>query len=289
VLRPCPLKDDLLFWLPRRRSGRVPASNVMVGMLGPARQLRARGYDRCYILRRAFSAALLAWLAGIPHRVGFGTEGRGLFLTRATPYPTDKHEVECFLEVLRADGIPTEDTANAGWSDPATDRLVAAQLSPAGRRRVFLCAKSSNPLKDWRPERFAAVAAWLISERDAEIHVCDHPSNAALYATMRDALPPGARPHWHDWSSRLDLAGTLSLLRQMQLHVGVDTGLTHLSASFRVPVVVLMEPWMITRWHPWDTRHEIVTAQARPPAPIFDAVSPADVQTAIDRVLAPAP
>ena len=86
-----------------------------------ARFLRARRYDRCYILRRSFSSAILPLLAGIPHRVGFSTEGRAWLLQRSTPY-ADKHEVECFLDILRADDIPVLDTGNENWTDPKVDR-----------------------------------------------------------------------------------------------------------------------------------------------------------------------
>lgn len=285
VLGPCPFKDELIYWQPRRRGGAAARAGTHVGLLAPARFLRARKYDRCYILRRSFSSALLALLARIPHRVGFSTEGRRLLLSRSTPYPTDKHEVECFLDILRVDGVPIADTGNEGWSDAATDEIVRQNLPANGRRRVFLGAKSSNNFKDWRPERFAAIAAWLIRERDCEIHLCDAPGNIAYYESIRDQLPPEARAHWHDWSHRLNLRGTLSLLRFMQLHVGVDTGLTHMSAAFNVPIVVLIEPVLIVRWRPWATRHELVIATPQPGASSFDRIQVADVQAAINRLL----
>ena len=285
VLGPCPLKDELIYWQPRHRGGGAVRPGTLVGLLAPARFLRARHYDRCYILRRSFSSALLALLARIPHRIGFSTEGRGFLLTRSTPYPTDKHEVECFLDILRADGVPIVDTGNEGWSDAASDELVRQNLPAAGRRRVFLGAKSSNSFKEWRPERFASIADWLIRERGCEIHVCDAPGNIAYYQSIRDRLSPERRAHWHDWSSRLNLRSTLSLLRCMQLHVGVDTGLTHMSAAFLVPIVVLIEAAMIVRWRPWTARHELVIGTLQPRGSSFDRIQVADVQAAINRLL----
>lgn len=287
VLGPCPYQDELIPWMPRARKGRKPAPGVLIGLLKPALFLRRRRYDACYILRRSASSALLALLAGIPRRIGFATQGRSWMLSKSTPYPADRHEVECFLAVLTADGIPIHDTKNEGWSDSASDELVRQQLPTTGRRRVFLAAKSSNVLKEWQPERFAAVAAWLIQERGCEIHVCDAPGNIAYYESIRAQLPAAAQVHWHDWSRRLNLRASLSLLRTMQLHLGVDTGLTHLSASFHVPIVVLIEPWMTVRWGPWDTPHELVTGAASPPPGVssFETVSVEAVQQAIDRLL----
>ena len=98
----CPYKNELLYYAPRLKGEKKRRAKFPTSLLGAVQFLRARQYDRCYILRRSFSSAILPLLAGIPHRVGFATEGRGWLLQRSTPY-ADKHEVECFLDVLRAD------------------------------------------------------------------------------------------------------------------------------------------------------------------------------------------
>jgi heptosyltransferase-2 len=253
----CPYKNELLFFAPRLKGAARARSPYPTSLLACARMLRRRRYDRAYILRRSFSSAILPLLAGIPHRVGFATEGRRWLLQRSTPYP-EKHEVECFLDVLRADGIPVTDTSNENWSDPDCDREVAATLSPGEPRRVFICAKSVFPLKDWAPERFGELIRWLVNERICEVHFCDSPGNAAYYqAILATIAVPLVRP-CVDWSARLSLSQVNSLMRRMTLAIGIDTGLLHIAASFHVPVVALfgpLEPW---RWHPWDTPHVIL-------------------------------
>ena len=253
----CPYKDELLFYAPRLKGQKKRTSKYPTGLLGAAKFLRARRYDRCYILRRSFSSAILPLLAGIPHRVGFATEGRDWLLQRSAPY-ADKHEVECFLDILRADNIPVTDTRNENWSDPAADQRVDAALSAGNRPRVFICAKSVFALKDWAPDRFAQLIAWLVNERGCEIHLCDSPGNAGYYEEIRAALPGPLAQNWTDWSQQLSLRESNSLFRRMDLAIGIDTGLLHLAASFHVPVVALfgpLEPW---RWHPWDTKHTII-------------------------------
>ncbi len=253
----CPYKDELLFYAPRLKGEKKRTSQFPTNLLGAAKFIRARHYDRCYILRRSFSSAILPLLAGIPHRVGFATEGRRWLLQRSTPY-ADKHEVECFLDVLRADGIPVTDTRNENWTDPATDLRVAAALPEGNRPRVFICAKSVFALKDWAPERFAQLIAWLVNERNCDIHLCDSPALAGYYEEIRAALPAPLARDWHDWSKELSLRESNSLFKRMDLAIGIDTGLLHLAASFHVPIIGLfgpLEPW---RWHPWDTKHTIL-------------------------------
>jgi heptosyltransferase-2 len=280
TLAHCPYKNDLLYYGPRLKGERRRTAPFPTSLFGAARFLRARRYDRCYILRRSFSSAILPLLAGIPHRVGFSTEGRNWLLQRSTPYP-DKHEVECFLDVLRADDIPIASARNENWSDPASDKKVDAQLPSAGRTRVFICAKSVFDLKDWAPERFAEVIAWLLRDRNCEVHFCDSPANAGYYTRIVADVPEDLRRHCHDWSTRLGIREAGSLMRHMQLCFGIDTGFIHIAASFHVPVVGLygpLEPW---RWHPWDTPHTIVRpADVSGPRPLL-RVSAAEVQAAL--------
>ena len=280
----CPYKNELLYYGPRLKGAKKKAATFPTSLLGAARFLRGRRYDRCYILRRSFSSAILPLLAGIPHRVGFATEGRTWLLQRSTPY-ADKHEVECFLDILRADGIPVTDTRNENWTDPAVDARVAAGLPPGNRPRVFVCAKSVYGPKDWAPERFATLIAWLVNERGCEIHLCDSPGNAGYYEEIKAALPaPLARP-WIDWSRLLGISESNSLFRRMDLAVGIDTGLLHLAASFHVPVVGLfgpLEPW---RWHPWDTPHRIIRPDDLTGERPLLRVTVATVQAAVDPYL----
>jgi heptosyltransferase-2 len=288
TLAHCPYKDELLFYAPRLRGAKKLAANIPTSLFGAAGFLRARKYDRCYILRRSFSSAILPLLAGIPHRVGFTTEGRGWLLQRSTPY-ADKHEVECFLDILPADGIPVVDTHNENWTDPATDQRVAATLPSGNRPRVFVCAKSIVPTKDWAPDRFAQLIAWLVNERGCEVHLCDSPGYAAYYEEIRAALPAPLARAWTDWSRQLSIRDTNSLFKRMDLAIGIDTGLLHIAASFHVPVVALfgpLEPW---RWHPWDTAHTILRPKdLTGPHPLLRLSVP-EVQAAVDRHLSTLP
>lgn len=287
ALAHCPYTNELLYFGPRLRGAARERADYPTSLWSCARRLRVRRYDRVYILRRSFSSAILPLLAGIPHRVGFATEGRRWLLQRSAPY-ADKHEVECFLDVLRADGIPVADTYNENWSDPVTDRRVDASLPAGPRPQVFVCAKSVYARKDWAPDRFAELISWLVNQRDCDVHFCDAPGNAGYYRQMLAAVAEPLRRPCTDWSTRLSIREVNSLIRRMNLAVGIDTGLLHIAASFHVPVVALfgpLEPW---RWHPWDTAHTVLRpTDLSGPQPLL-RLSVAEVQAAIERHLSAA-
>src|SRR4051812_16791802 len=52
-----------------------------------AATLRAQHFDGAILLQNAFDAALIAWLAGIPERIGYNRDARVLLLTRAIAVP----------------------------------------------------------------------------------------------------------------------------------------------------------------------------------------------------------
>src|SRR4051812_35033399 len=52
----CPYKNELLYYAPRLKGERKRAAKFPTNLLGAAALLRARQYDRCYILRRSFSS-----------------------------------------------------------------------------------------------------------------------------------------------------------------------------------------------------------------------------------------
>jgi len=79
------------------------------GMLRKARELRRDGYAAALLFQNAVDAALLAFLAGIPERMGYATDGRRLLLSRPVPV-TDEvlslHHAEYYLRLLAELGVP---------------------------------------------------------------------------------------------------------------------------------------------------------------------------------------
>jgi heptosyltransferase II len=279
VLADCPYKDELLTWRRPPRGGLLPAS--LKNILSLAGWLRQRRYTRAYVLKRSFSSGLLVWLAGISHRVGFASQGRQLLLSRAVPIRHGQHEVEHFLDLLRRDGIEVDDGHNENWISPTAaeeiDSLVAGL--PADRRRVFLVPKATNRQREWPAERMGGIVSWLVREQNCEVVLCGSPADGPLHEAILAAADPQARGHVHDFSLAVRLDRLAALLSRMDLCLGIDTGLIHVSASCGVPAVVLFGPSDPAQWRPWGTPHTILRGSDRTTASItFEAVQAAAAQ-----------
>jgi heptosyltransferase II len=261
ILADCPYKNELVVWeRPQRVNEVVPGS--LANVIATARWLRAKRYDRTYILKRSLSTGLLAWLAGIPHRVGVAKDGRGLLLSRRVSYRKGRHEVELSLDLLRADGIDVDDGRNENWvgADAAAkaDRLLSG-LPPA-RPRVFLAPRSTDEDRNWPLDRMAEVIRWLIEDRGSDLFLCGSKKDLPTHRRLQAALPAAAVKHLHDFSRECSLRETAALLSRMDLCVGVDSGLPHVAASFGVPVVTLFGAADPRQWHPWKTQAAAVVA-----------------------------
>lgn len=131
-----------------------------------AQRLRAGRFDCAVLLQNAFDAALVTWLAGIPHRIGYARDARGPLLTDAVPLPKPgeipPHESFYYLELLRrvgwVDSLPSEPLIRLSVPRCETKPLIG--VSPGA---------AFGSAKRWIPERFAAAAATLAGELHAEI------------------------------------------------------------------------------------------------------------------------
>lgn len=265
ILATCPYQDEVLVWSrPERRTCRTS----LAATRAQADWIRGRGYTRAYLLKRSLSASLMAYWARIPHRVGFASDWSWAFLSRAVRLRPGRHQVQLTLDLLRADGITTDDGANENWTTPTTSRRVATLLDglPPSRRRVFLAVCSTDQERHWPLDRWAQVTTWLVKERGCDVHLCSAPRDVAVHDALRGLVDPGVAAHLHDLSESLSLREVPALVAEMDLCLGVDTGLLHVAASFHVPVVALFGPTDAARWAPWDTPARVVQhAGAAPP------------------------
>ena len=101
----------------------IPISSfTMVRMGQRLRSLATRGqermkrgqFDAAILFQNAFEAALLTFLAGIPYRYGYATDGRGILLSEgiAVPERTSlEHHTQYYLNLLHPLGISVSSTA----------------------------------------------------------------------------------------------------------------------------------------------------------------------------------
>jgi heptosyltransferase-2 len=261
VIEGCPYVDRVIPFEFRTIHTYSAASDRgrLAGYLHYWRLIRKEGYDAAFVLKRSLSSALLVRAAGVPRRIGFATEGRGMLLTDPVPYRQDRHEVENFLECLRAIDVPVTSTALELWPTPENDARVKALFVRAGWKpgdlKVVIHAAASLPAKQWPLERFAAVMRVLRDRYQARFVYTGAKGDAALYREIEGHGPF----HGLDLCGITDLRENISVYRSANLFFGVDSGPMHMAAAAGVPVVALFGPTDERKWGPWGSGHTVIT------------------------------
>ena len=207
--------------------------------------LRARRFDTAFILRRSLSRSLLLVLARIPVRVGFANAKSGWLLTRAVAPPVGGapvHKAATYLRLLDAVGLSGREAGGFDYIvDEAERRMARALLQglPEGDGPPVILHPGANwDHKRWAPERFAALGDRLAETRGARIGITGAPNDRPLVEAIRHRMRQPA----------LGLAGRTSLrelgacLERAQLVVANDTGVLHIAAALRRPLLALYGP-----------------------------------------------
>jgi heptosyltransferase II len=240
--------------------------------LATLNRLRRERFDLAILLPNSFRPAWMAWLAGIPRRVGFVRYGRGILLTDRLYHPRDAagqrlptpiveaylklaHRVGCAIDSVRIELATTAD------DEDSADQAFAS-LGLGGDRRI-VCLNTGGafgPAKSWPVLHFAELARRLADVAGVSILVLCGP-NEREPATEIVA----AAGHHHVVSladQRLSIGLTKACVRRAALLITTDSGPRHFAAAFQTPVITLFGPthiaWTRTN-HPqaWHILHRV--------------------------------
>ena len=253
------------------RMPQVDAAHVMPvghGNLGirsrldVARQLKAHQFDQAIVLPGSLKASLIPFFAGIPQRTGYLGEKRYGLLNDI--HKLDKTKLT--TTVQRFVNLAAGFTALADCPrpelicDPVQTKTVAAKFgyTPGDEYPLLILCPGAEygPAKRWPIQRFAQLAksrvkkgwqVWIMgSDKDHE--VCDAINNLADQACI-------------------NLAGETSLTQAIDLmslaHAVVtnDSGLMHLAASLKRPLVALYGSSSPIMTPPLSDNHEVIWLQ----------------------------
>lgn len=210
-------------------------------------ELRQRRYDMAVLFQKAIGAAAMAWLAGIPRRVGFNTDRRGPLLThpvRETPDLRRIHHVDYFLRVARAAGcdiskierrlyFPLDDTSRSF----ASAFLEAETADRFSFLAAFATGASKGP-RAWHTERFAALARRLAQEHGAGIVVMGGKADRQAAAQLLEAAGSAGI----DATGHTSVRQMAALIERCRVFVGNDSGPMHVAAALKVPTLALFGP-----------------------------------------------
>ena len=242
-----------------RAVAEVDAVHTARGFQDDIGTIRAGRFDAAVLLTNSFGTALQAFLAKVPERWGYGTDGRGPLLTRRARVPPEvRGQSEVYYYRAMLAGVGLEVTASPDvslrcpeeWaargaalleddSDAPNDSDAAHGSDTANGGWIgFSPGAAFGAAKRWIPERYSAVGDSLGSREGARIVLIGGREERLLAATVAAGMRVPAR-NLCGQTTTAEMVGVLSRLR---LLVTGDSGPMHVAAALGVPVVAVFGP-----------------------------------------------
>jgi heptosyltransferase I len=269
-----------------------------------ARALAGRRFDVLLHMQLALRASVLSTAIRADVRLGFdrarARELQWLFTNAAVPARAREHVLDSFFGFAEALGVH-ERPLRFDVPIPDDARDYARRLAPAGVPTLVISPCSSHPLRNWRPERYAAIADHAAA-RGVQVILTGGP--APIEREMGDAIRAAARTPLVDQIGRDTLPQLLALLEAATVLLTPDSGPAHMATMVGTPVVGLYAATNPARSGPYRSREWCVDRYAeaarrfrgRPPETlrwtekieepgVMDLIEIDDVRERLDAVL----
>ncbi|MGI4985487.1 MAG: lipopolysaccharide heptosyltransferase II [Janthinobacterium lividum] len=208
-----------------------------------AAELRDNAYDVAYVLPNSFKSALIPWLAHVRLRVGYRGEHRYGLLNVIHAAPSKKRErppmVAQYAALAYAPGATLPETLPTPRLD--LDLNEGARVSHRFTLDtrvplvVFCPGAEYGPAKRWPPEHFARLAILL---RQSFPYAQFVALGAQKDAPIAQAIVDQA-PFVRNLCGQTALGEACALIGRAALVVSNDSGLMHVAAALRRPLVAL--------------------------------------------------
>ncbi len=233
-----------------------------------AKTLRRGRFDLAILLQNAFEAAFLAFLAGIPRRYGYATDGRSLLLTSSVgvaPGTKRAHQVHYYLDLIKplgADGYPAPPRLYVSSEE---EQRMALRLSREGitpdQALIGINPGSTyGGAKRWIPERFAQAADRLVRRFEEKV---GRVGRAVLIGAAGEEALGDEIAHRMETvplilSGKTSVRELMAVIKRCNLFLTNDTGPMHIAAAFGVPLVAVFGPTDFRTTAPYGERNRLV-------------------------------
>lgn len=221
-----------------------------------AQTLRQNHYDLAVTLARSPIVGLVPWLAGIKHRIGLDSHGRGFAHTVRVPVPEEpRHEALIYLDCIAVTGVATvNQKGSIFWTEFYPAESDQTTLPPLTKTPFVIIhpAGGVNPGmrmldKRWPSERMAALADQfslqgfhiVLTGAGGDLPVCREVAGRMTYAEPQ--ILAGC----------ITLGQFGALCQKAALFMGGDTGAMHVAVATGCKTVAIFGPSDPNRYAPF--------------------------------------
>ncbi len=247
----------------------------LVGIWRLSQDLAKKSFDCAVLFQNAFQAAVIAWLAGIPNRIGYDRDGRGWLLSQPVPVSIDKkiHHTQYYRLLVQAFTGKSEQGNFPRLQIDSHQRHRCAEQYPelfSLRNEIFV---GLNPgavygsAKCWLPERFAEVGEELVNQYARRFPkgplvrcvILGGPGEETLGRAIANQMSHQALV----LSGQTSLQQLMVILARCSVLITNDTGPMHIAQALDVPVVAIFGATESSSTGPTGGQFKILDAGVR--------------------------
>jgi heptosyltransferase I len=210
------------------------------GLGAVRRQLAGRRFDALLHMQVALRANVLSTFVHAPVRIGYdharSKDLHGLFVNRRIPARSGEHVLDALGSFIEPLGLRQ---TSVRWDIPIPPDAeeFAARHLPGDEPTLLVSPCSSHEVRNWRPERYAAVIDHAAGKFGWRIVLCGGPS--AFERAFGDAIMEKAKSKPMNLVGKDTLKQLLALLRRATLVLAPDSGPMHMANAVGTPVLGL--------------------------------------------------
>jgi len=228
-------------------------------------RLRQYKFDLAVLIPNAFSSALISFLAGIPNRLGYNTDGRTLLLTHPVPMKPEhkkRHHIDYYMGILERVCLHRF-SSKLNLILSHHERINAEYLLKKSGVLNFGRIMGINPgaafgsAKRWFPERYAQLCLKIQSlYPDISVLVFGGPGEEKLGEKICEIVGNCCV----NFCGKTTLRQAAALIEKCSLFITNDSGLMHIAAGLDIPQIAIFGPTNHTTTSPASLNSHMVRA-----------------------------
>jgi predicted lipopolysaccharide heptosyltransferase III len=226
-------------------------------------RLRRFRFDLVMDLRTGTRGAILAFLTGARHRIGYCGDGvwwRDRIFNRLVPnkYEPSQHVRAYYLNLLDAYDLGTKNIEPVLYVSWARQKGAAVLLEEHGvpLTHPFIVVQPFSlwQYKEWGVEKYARLINWVTSEYGFSVVLSGSPDERKRAAEIQDRCGENV----YNLAGKSSIGMFSAILEACQLFIGADSSGMHIAGAVGTPTVTIFGPSSPVSWAPKGERHLVV-------------------------------
>ncbi len=236
-----------------------------------AKKLKKENFDSVLIFPNSFDSAFVTWLARIPERVGWPTDGRGFLLNTKIFKPVHLKEKQQFLTYIylieKWLGKKIQINAELFLKIPEKEKdVVKNELVNFNKPVIGLNPGATyGTAKCWPAKNYADIAVKIHKEKNVNVIIVGGPGDAKVCDDVFNLIKKqnnDAEKWCKNISGKTSICQLAAWLEQCDFLITNDTGGMHVAAALGTPVIAIFGPTDWTSTAPLGKNHKLIKTDA---------------------------